>query len=417
MRLIVTDPSGWRVATAGSVATDTAPVASGVSRWLRYAYDAVVESGVRVALAEPDPSGRERQPYVASALAGRPAAAWFRSKDSSRAIVAVAEPVVSRSSTIGAVILQQGTDAILSLTNQGLARLMNLTLLSMVLVAAGLLGYASWLSRRIRQLSVATVDALTHDRLQSSLPSAGAGDEIGDLSRSFSSVLAQLGDYNEYLRTLASKLSHEMRTPLAIVTSSLDNLELEALDESAAAYTARARDGAERLRKILAAMSEANRIEELVRHAEIEAFDLREMLAASLASYRDIYPARRFDLHVVGDRFSTNGAPELIMQMLDKLIDNAVSFSNDGDTINVDLSQEQSMLRLQVSNPGPALPARMRRQLFDSMVSVRSQRDDEHLGLGLHIARVIVEGHKGRIDAENIPGGVRFSVWVPAVAT
>jgi methyl-accepting chemotaxis protein len=114
--------------------------------------------------------------------------------------------------TLGAVILQQGTEAILSLTNEGLARLINLTLITTLLVAGGLLGYATWLSRRIRRLSVAAEAALDNEALQSALPSALAEDEIGDLSRSFSSVLRQLGDYNEYLKSLASKLSHELRT-------------------------------------------------------------------------------------------------------------------------------------------------------------------------------------------------------------
>jgi dedicated sortase system histidine kinase len=416
MRLMVTDSSGWRIAAAGGVETGAPEVAKGVSRWLRYAYDAAVEPGTRFALAEPDPSGREQQAYVASALMGEPASAWFRSAGSNRAIVAVAEPVVSNSATIGTVILQQGTDAILSLTNQGLARLLNLTLVSMLLVAAALLAYASWLSRRIRKLSAAAAGALVDDRLHASLPSADARDEIGELSRSFSSVIAQLGEYNEYLRTLAAKLSHEMRTPLAIVTSSLDNLEQESLPPSSAAYTARAKGGAERLRKILAAMSEANRVEELIKNAADERFDLGKIISASVAAYRDIYPARQFEFEIASDGLPMLGAPELIIQMLDKLIDNAVSFSAEGDTIGISLSHDNGALRVDVSNPGPPLPPTMRRQLFDSMVSVRAGRDDQHLGLGLYIARIIAEGHKGRIDAENFQDGVRFSVWLPKVA-
>ena len=144
-------------------------------------------------------------------------ASWFRSERGGKAIVAVAAPVTTRDGTLGAVVLQQGTDAILSLTNEGLARLINLTLIATILVAAALLGYATWLSRRIRRLSVAAEAALETESLQAALPSALARDEIGDLSRSFSNVLKQLGEYNAYLRSLASKLSHELRTPLAIV--------------------------------------------------------------------------------------------------------------------------------------------------------------------------------------------------------
>jgi two-component system sensor histidine kinase ChvG len=70
-------------------------------------------------------------------------------------------------------------------------------------VAIGLLGYASWLSRRIRRLSVAAGAAIAGDSIATELPSARASDEIGDLSRGFAEVLGTLGEYNAYLRTLA----------------------------------------------------------------------------------------------------------------------------------------------------------------------------------------------------------------------
>ena len=265
MRILITDAAGWRIATSGELSTITTNTSFGAG-WSMRIYDLLVEDGESAMSAEPNPAGRERRPYVSAALDGREMASWFRNDESGRAIVAVAAPILNDGEVLGALVLQQGTDAILSLTNEGLARLINLTLVATALVAAALVGYASWLSRRIRRLSTAAEDALENETLHAALPSALADDEIGDLSRSFSHVLRQLGDYNAYLRSLASKLSHELRTPLAIVTSSLENLEHETLNESSAAYTARARDGADRLRRILSAMSEASRVEESMGH-------------------------------------------------------------------------------------------------------------------------------------------------------
>jgi dedicated sortase system histidine kinase len=412
MRMIVTDGAGWRIAVVGDPGLPAEGPRGAVSNWLRVAYNALVEPGTEPAFAEPDPGGREQQPYIGSALAGERSASWFRSRESGRAIVAVAEPISSNGSTIGAVVLQQGTDEMLSLTNAGLARLMNVTIITTLLVAGALLGYATWLSRRIRHLSVAAEDALVNDDLRMILPSGASGDEVGDLSRSFSYVLTQLADYNDYLRSLASKLSHELRTPLAIVTSSLENLEHEALDEASAGYTARAKDGADRLRRILSAMSEASRVEELMEHAEPEVFDLRAVLESTVRAYRDVYDRRRFDFDCEIDTASATGSPELIIQMLDKLVDNAADFSANDDLITIRLDRHETDLVLSVQNPGPPLPERMRSQLFDSMVSVRSG-DDKHLGLGLYVARLIAEGHGGRITAENTDTGVRFSVTVP----
>lgn len=413
MRLTITDVSGWRIVSVGGLA-EAGPAADSVgSVWLRFAYNALVEPGASATLAQPDPSGREQRGYVRQALSGEGKSEWFRSAESGRAVVAVAQPVVSDGEVIGALILQQGTDAILSLRSEGLVRLMNVTLIATILVAGALLGYATWLSRRIRRLSIAAEHALESDDLRSSLPSATSGDEVGDLSRSFSNVLRQLGDYNDYLRTLASKLSHELRTPLAIVTSSLENLEHEDLNEASTGYALRAREGADRLRRILTAMSEASRVEELMTHAEPERFDLCMVLESTTAAYRDVYRERSFVLDTDRDTAPMSGSPELLTQMLDKLIDNAVEFSQDNDTIGISLQQATGELILNVTNPGPPLPERMRHQMFDSMVSVRPGKDDRHLGLGLYVARLIAEGHGGRIEARNTTDGVTFSVTLP----
>ncbi|MDH3532962.1 MAG: ATP-binding protein [Gammaproteobacteria bacterium] len=413
MRLTVTDASGWRIASSGDLTAAPTAAARAGSAWLKIAYDALVESGQAAELAKPHPSGREQQDYIVRSLEGVASETWFRSADDGRAIVAVAQPVIAGGNTIGAIVLQQGTDAILSLTNQGLVRLMNVTLIATLLVAATLLGYATWLSRRIRRLSLAAEEALESDRLRNKLPSAHAGDEVGDLSRSFSHVLQQLGDYNDYLRTLASKLSHELRTPLAIVTSSLENLEHEPLNEASSRYAARARDGADRLRRILTAMSEASRVEELMQRAEPESFDLCTVVNSTVAAYRDVYPKRNFVFNTTLDRAPTRGSPELIIQMLDKLVDNAVGFSVDGDELVFGLGARNASWRLTVSNPGPALPERMRSQMFDSMVSMRPGQDNKHLGLGLYVARLIAEGHGGRIGADNTVDGVMIFIDLP----
>ncbi len=411
MRLLVTDARGWRLAVIGTPEADSSGVARlGVARRI---YDLLVESGEEAAFAEPDPLGREQEPYISAALEGRETASWFRGNRGGRAIVAVAAPIVADGATLGAVVLQQGTDAILSLTNEGLARLINLTLIATLVVAAALLGYASWLSRRIRKLSVAAEAALEHEALQSALPSALASDEIGDLSRSFSNVLRQLGDYNDYLRTLASKLSHELRTPLAIVTSSLENLEHEPLSEESIGYTRRAREGAERLRNILNAMSEASRVEELMANVEPEIFDLATVLRSTVDAYRGVYADREFALGCGVETARLEGSPELIIQMLDKLVDNAVDFSGDGDTIEISLDGTDGAFVLTVMNPGPPLPEKMRTQLFDSMVSVRSAQEDRHLGLGLYVARLIATGHGGSITADNVEDGVVFKINLP----
>src|SRR3546814_2316878 len=96
------------------------------------------------------------------------------------------------------------------------------------------------------------------------LPGTDSRDEIGDLSRSFAQLLDEVAAYTAYLRSLASKLSHEINTPLAIVRSSLDNLSGDSLPAPSQPYLDRARSGVDRLGMLVRAMSEATRIEQAI---------------------------------------------------------------------------------------------------------------------------------------------------------
>ena len=161
-------------------------------------------------------------------------------------------------------------------------------------------------------------------------------------------------------------------------------------------------------------MSEASRVEELMQHTEPEEFDLHGALQAATAAYADIGSERRFRFEALIDKGKLMGSPEMIMQLLDKLIDNAIAFSKPKDEIVIALESVESHYEFSVSNPGPPLPERMRSQLFDSMVSIRQDGDtDNHLGLGLYIAKLIAEGHGGEITANNTADGVKFSVRLP----
>ena len=113
---------------------------------------------------------------------------------------------------------------------------------------------------------------------------------------------------------------------------------------------------------------------------------------------------------------TTVGSGELVAQLLDKLVDNAVSFSAPGSRIDVALVAAGDELVLSVANRGPPLPAKMRGRLFDSLVSIREQRDGRpHLGLGLHIVALVADFHGGRCEADDLPdgSGVVFRVWLP----
>jgi len=413
-RFRVLDEDGWVLAVTGGVAPgatadDGAGLAGSLFRWL-------------LEREEPPypperPQGRVADETLRQALQGREATAWYGSGPDREAIVAAAMPIMGDSGVEGAVVLEEASDPILTLTNRARVRLMALTLLATLVVGLGLLGYATWLSLRVRRLAGAAQTALgPRGEIRSEMPGAAAGDELGALSRSFTELLERLREHTEYRRTLASKLSHELRTPLAVVTTSLDNLEHEVQAPGAAEYLQRLRQGAQRLDGILAAMSEATELEQAIRETPAQPFDLAAVVASCCAAYRDVYPEREISYRCDVSAATIVGSGELVAQLLDKLIDNAVSFAAAGSRIDVVLAAAGNEIVLSVANVGPKLPAKMRGRLFDSLVSIRAQRGGRpHLGLGLHIVALVADFHGGRCEADDLPdgSGVVFRVWFP----
>ncbi|HUK02378.1 MAG TPA: ATP-binding protein [Steroidobacteraceae bacterium] len=317
---------------------------------------------------------------------------------------------------IGSLQVVQTADRWLTLRDHALTKLLNFTLLTSAGAVLLMFSFAGWLAWRLARLRRASETALTREGLVTTFPETNSGDELGDVARSFATLLARLDEYTSYLRTLAGKLAHEIRTPLTIVRSSLENLESEATTAAARTYAARAREGSDRLHAILLAMGAATRVEEAIGAAERTRFDLTALLASAVESYRIAFPQRVFVAELPGEAVELSGAPDLILQMLDKLIDNAVDFSPEAGRITVRLRLEPAAAVVEVDNPGPTLPPEIRSRLFESLWQSRPGSDSRpHFGLGLYIVRLIAHYHGGSAAASDLPdgSGARFSVRLP----
>jgi dedicated sortase system histidine kinase len=356
---------------------------------------------------------------VDNALTGVPATRWRETADRRAVILAAAHPIWNGTEVIGAVAVEESTNRVLSLRNRAFEQLLTTTLAVFVLGALVLFAFATRLSRRLARLRDEAERAIdARGRVHRAFRAERDGDEIGDLSRSFGTVLDRLAEYNDYLERMADRLSHELRTPIAVVSSSLDNLRTAPNGAGSQVYIQRAEEGVRRLNAILTRMSEARRLAETLKGTERERFDLARVVSGCVAGYGTAFPRQRFDLRLPQGPVELEGAPDLVAQLLDKLVDNAREFSAPGEPIEIGVAVEWDWARLAVSNVGPPLPEAMAGQLFESMVSVRPANEAErprgepHLGLGLFIVRLIAEFHGGRVAARTRADGRGVTVEV-----
>jgi two-component system, OmpR family, sensor histidine kinase ChvG len=415
-RATVIDSNALKLGTAGTaISKRRSETDEAEPIWYRYLLRVDTTDMPMLASAPDHLSGDS----VAAALQGHPHAQWvLRGRDRDLVLTAAA-PIVIDGQLHGAVVLEQAADQLLALRDQALSRLFNLTLIATAAAVIIMFGFATWISVRIGRLRAAADSAVGSDgRIRLKMPESGSSDEIGALARGFENLLARLNEHTQYLRTLGGKLSHELRTPLTIVRSSLDNLESEGLRDDQSRYITRAREGTQRLQSILSALGAAARVEESIKQSERINFDLREVLLSAVAAYRDGFPEAHFAVEVPEGPCFARGAPDLIVQLLDKLIENAVDFCPPKGTIAIRLERVQAHYSLQVANDGPLIPQALMGRLFESLFEQRRGGDDRpHFGLGLYIVRLIAEFHGGAAVAanKNDGSGVVFTITLPLI--
>lgn len=414
-RLLSAD--GWVVGEGGSMLDTPAPKPSRFPWLQRVLSDLLVVPTLDQRKHLPRDIPRLAGPDVQTALGGRATANWRGGDTPGSVVLTVAVPLDVRGRNRGALVLEQSSRALPLLTNRALLGLMLASIAVLVIAGAVLFAFATWLSVRIGRLRDAAEHAQRHEGLAlARLPLVEDRDELGDLARSLSRLLESIGTYTEYLRKLASNLSHELNTPLAIVRSSLENLEHADLPREALPYLSRARDGAARIGTIVRAMSEASRMERAMASADGEDMDLVQVVRGCAEAYRPLAAPRALECVLPDAAVPLYGAPELIAQALDKLFDNALSFTTPDGWIRIALAAcEDGGARITVANRGPHLPEAMQGQLFDSLVSVRgtgARAGAPHLGLGLYVVRLVAELHQGRVSARNEEDGVAFDLFL-----
>ena len=435
MRIRIIDAQKQRRAERGAIRVDdgSAPSASGFSRvlvWLDVFRDRVAagrdwvwqkltgerlpapqldlealgveDEVVAAALAGESTAQRRRVGEIETILAGHPI--W---RDTDQADGA---PDV-----IGMVAVEQNMDDILFSRRQAWNEIAVVSVLSFVVVLVSLVLFAGRLTWRIRNLRREVAAAIDdYGRLQATALTGGmtAGDEIGDLARSVSNMLARLDQHNTFLQRMPRTLRHEINNPLNTVMTSLDQLAREVPDVAESKYLDSARRGILRIGAIVQNLADAANLEESLQSEDLDVVDIHALMDSYVTNCRTVHGNHSFVFSGPPGPILANVADYRIEQMLDKLIDNAMDFHRANSPIRIQLDAHRGTLQITVANRGPMLPPDVAGSLFESMVSRRASASELHFGLGLYVVRVIAEQHGGSVRAMNLIDGSGVAVMV-----
>ncbi|HEY1125089.1 MAG TPA: ATP-binding protein [Sphingobium sp.] len=246
-------------------------------------------------------------------------------------------------------------------------------------------------------------------------------DEIGMLARAISDMSQALRQRIDATESFAADVSHELKNPIASLRSALEGLTRIRDEGLRKKLLDIAQDDVRRLDRLVTDIAEASRIDAQLSRTPFELIDIGRLAGRVVrgqsvregeAPVRITYgrPARGSAL-VMGDA-------QKLSRVLENLLDNARSFSPQDGRIRIGVEVTDSEVSVLVDDEGPGVPEAEREAIFGRFHSVRPVQEDfgQHSGLGLAIARTILEGHNGTIIAEDRPDGVagaRFRITLP----
>ena len=321
----------------------------------------------------------------------------------------------------GEPVILQATYSLEDVT-ESLALFRKIAAGSLIVAAlASIVGGRILASRSLRPVADMTVKArqIGGASLTDRLPRSGTGDEFDRLADTLNEMLERLQRYTQRLQQFTADASHELRSPLAAlkgnaeVTLGRPRSEGElrhAIQESIEQY-----DRLTRIAEDLLLLARADAGELSLEYGTVR---LDSAISAVIAMYSPLAEDRNIELEFTSPapvRVEADDAR--VRQLVGNLVDNALKYSGPGKRVLVSAAIENGAARIVVADNGSGIPPDHLSAVFDRFHRVgrsRSVRTSGGAGLGLSIARSIVEAHGGTIDMTSVPGeGTRVTARIP----
>lgn len=243
-------------------------------------------------------------------------------------------------------------------------------------------------------------------------------DELGVLSKSLDEMTKELNNRIKATENFSTDLVHEIRNPLASLKSASEIISDTADKEKQEKLINIMIHDVSRIDRLITDYSQMLKDELAISSEQIEDLDLRPIIESVVDDFNNIYIEKKninIKLNTSGSKnYFIKGIGNRIEQIIANLLDNSVSFSKNGSTVTVNLSENEHYIFLIVSDQGEGFKESDIKKVFDRFYSNRPENFGEHSGLGLNIVKNLVQIHKGQIDASNSPkGGAMIEIKFP----
>ena len=296
--------------------------------------------------------------------------------------------------------------------------------LNLLLTLSGLLAVGVaiiltfFLSRRILAPveSLSKVAQLVGGRDFSARAEVKSRDEVGELTRTFNSMAEELSRVEELRRNLVADVAHELRTPITNIRGYIEGIT-DGVIQADTTTLASMQGEVLLLSRLIEDLQDLALAESGRMTLQIQPCDLGDLARHAATSVQQKANTKQVELEIAApSALPLQGDPERISQVLRNLLVNAVTYTPSGGKVRVEASQQDSQTQVLVQDTGPGVPAEDLPYIFERFYRVDKSRSRATggVGLGLTIARRLVEAHSGSIEAFSQVGkGTQFVVTLP----
>jgi signal transduction histidine kinase len=242
-------------------------------------------------------------------------------------------------------------------------------------------------------------------------------DEVGQLAAAFNRMSRELENLEASRRDLVANVSHELKTPITAIRAHLENL-LDGVEQPDPEILEIMLAQSERLGRLVEQLLDLSKLESGEVPLRREEVPLAPLVAQVMSEIEVACADRDVALtsHLPEDLPAIEADPERVHQVLFNLVDNAVRFTPEGGAVRIEAERHDGSVLVSVADTGVGIPEAALPRLFERFYRVDSSRarGDGGTGIGLAIARSVVEAHGGTIRAESEPGlGSTFTFDLP----
>ena len=231
--------------------------------------------------------------------------------------------------------------------------------------------------------------------------------------RRLEAALRYAGDAEENRRKLVSDMTHELKTPLAVIHSYAEGLSMGIAAEKQETYLKVIMEEAEKMDGMILSMLDLSRLEAGRVHLNRETVCLMDMAKAVFEKLKPIYEEKNLTVHFFGETFDSLADRNRMEQLITNLATNAVKYCTPAGSIWVKVHQLEDETWFSMENDCYRLPQKALDQIWDSFFREDSARGTKGTGLGLAIVRSIVELHDGSCRAVNTDSGLELQIKLP----